>query len=87
MFSISKAFRVLSLVLAAVLVPATALAGTTGYTAAAKQGQGQAQQARKALKLKSKNKVKAVKPNKDKADKGGQAQKPQGKKKVIRRKH
>lgn len=32
MFSISKAFRVFSLVLAAVLVPATALAGTTGPT-------------------------------------------------------
>ena len=41
MFSISKAFRIFSLVLAAVLVPAMASAGTTGPTDA-KQTQHEA---------------------------------------------
>jgi hypothetical protein len=56
MFSISKAFRVLSLVLVAVLVPATAFAGTSGY-AAAKPGQAQTARPNKVLKLKKGNKV------------------------------
>ena len=73
MFSISKAFRVLSLVIAAVLVPATAFAGSTGY-AAAKPGQAAAHP-KKALKLKkartAKPGNKGNKANKNKANKAG----------------
>lgn len=71
MFSISKAFRVLSLVLVAVLVPATALAGTTGY-AAAQPGQARtAGVARmKNVKLgKAKAKTNKAKAGKAKANK------------------
>ncbi len=73
MFSISKAFRVLTLVLAAVLVPATAFAGTTGF-AAAKPGQAQAARPNKVLKLKKGDKANKVKKA-DKANKANKANK------------
>jgi hypothetical protein len=84
MFSISKAFRVLSVVLAAVLVPATAFAGTTGWTAA-KQGQTQTRATKKAVKLKKKGTkvAKANKPSKDKAGQGKRTGAP--KIKVLKR--
>jgi hypothetical protein len=86
MFSISKAFRVFSLVLAAVLVPATAFAGTTGWTVA-KQGQAQARP-NKAVKLKKKGTkvAKADKANKPSKDKAGQAKRSGSPKiKVVKR--
>ncbi len=89
MFSISKAFRVLSLVLAAVLVPATAFAGTPGFTAA-KPGQAQTHGARGgSLKLKKAspskaNKAVKAKAHKAKAHKAGKAAHP---KLVLKQKH
>lgn len=48
--SISKAFRVLTIVLAAVLAPATALAGTTATPAPAKVAHGKLSRAKATMK-------------------------------------
>ena len=65
--SIIKALRVLTLVLAAALVPATALAETTGLAVAKGAKGAQAQGARAGQSAKGRPQLKVLKANPDKA--------------------
>jgi len=71
--SIIKAFRVLTLVLAAVLVPATALAGTTGFAVAKGAKSAQAQGAQAGQPVKAHPQVKVRKAKSGKANKASKA--------------